>query len=280
MVAYETNGQLRNRQAARITCVTKPVRDVPENVPEAEIDALYGLPLEEFTNARNELAGGLRSQGKREAADWVGALAKPTSAAWAVNQVMRTQRDDARALLTAGERLRKAHADAAAGNTSAHDLRDAADAERAAVGRLSDAARGLARARGRGLSESVLDRVTQTLHAISADSETRSLVQAGRLSRERQATGTEAFVAPPSKRRRSDTRAGRPTEAQVRKVRERLQRAQREARDLRSERTRAARATADAEQALARAREDVRLADRRVADKETEIKELRRKLEP
>jgi hypothetical protein len=38
-------------------------------------------------------------------------------------------------------------------------------------------------------------------------------------------------------------------------------------------------ASANAERTLARAREDMRLADRRVADKETEIEELRRKLE-
>jgi hypothetical protein len=65
----------------------------------------------------------------------------------------------------------------------------------------------------------------------------------------------------------------------MRKVREQLKRAQREARDLRSARRRVERASANAERALARAREDTRLADRRVADKETEIEELRRKLE-
>lgn len=252
--------------------------DVPAAVPQDEVDALYGLPLEDFTKARNRLAGELRGRGEREAADWVGALAKPTAAAWAVNQVMRTQREDARALLAAGERLRKAHEDAAAGAARAHDLREAADAERAAVGRLSQAARGLVTSSGRGLSESVLERVSQTLHAISADSDTRSLAHAGRLSREREATGAGAFAVAPRQGRRRAARTGRPTEAQVRKARERLERAQEEARDLRSARTRASRATSNAERALARARKDMRLADRKVADKEAEIEQLRRKL--
>jgi hypothetical protein len=252
--------------------------EVPATVPEEEVDALYGLPLEDFTNARSELARTLRTRGDREAADWVGRLAKPTAAAWAVNQVMRTQRKDARALIDAGERLRKAHEDVAAGNAGAQELRDAADAERAAVRRLSQAAAGLTNVRGHGLSESLLDRVTQTLHAVSADSEARSLVSAGRLSRERQATGAGTFLALPSKARPRKPRTARPTEAQVRKARERLRRAEREARELRAARTRAARATSNAERTLARAREDVRLADRRVADKETEIEELRRKL--
>jgi hypothetical protein len=259
--------------------VTGATPGAPKAVPEEEVDALYGLPLEEFTKARNELAGELRSKGAREAAQWVGALSKPTTAAWAVNQVMRTQRKDASALLDAGARLRRAHEDAAAGKGDPQDLRDAADAERAAVGRLSQAARGLIDSRGRGLSESIIDRVVETLHAISADSDARSLAHAGRLSRERQATGTGFFVGAPTRGRRRETGARRPSPAQVRKARERLQGAQREARELRSARSRAARATADAERALARAREDMREAERKVADKESQIEGLRRKLE-
>jgi hypothetical protein len=259
--------------------VTDATPEAPESVPEDELDALYGLPLEEFTKARNKLAGELRSNGEREAAEWVGALTKPTTAAWAVNQVMRTQRKDARALMDAGDRLRKAHEDAAAGKGDPQDLRDAADAERAAVGRLSQAARGLINSSGRGLSEGIIDRVVETLHAISADTDTRSLAHAGRLSRERRATGTEFFVGAPGKGRRREAGARRPSPAQVRKARERLQGAQREARELRSARSRAARATANAERALARARDDMRDAERKVADKESEIEELRRKLE-
>jgi hypothetical protein len=38
---------------------------------------LYGLPLEEFTSARNELVRELRRAGKKGAADEVGALRKP-----------------------------------------------------------------------------------------------------------------------------------------------------------------------------------------------------------
>jgi hypothetical protein len=245
---------------------------------EQEIDELYGLPLERFTKARDELAAELRSRGEREAAAEVGKLAKPTAVAWAVNQVMRTQRKEARALLEAGERLRKAHEDVTSGDASAQDLRDAVNAERAAVERLSQAARGLTNANGRDLSESVLERVAQTLHAIAADSETRTLATAGRLSRERQTTGA-AFLAPPDEERSSARRRNSPSKAQVQKARERLQRAQRAARDLRSARTRTARATSTAEQALTRAREDLRHLDRELADKESEIEELRRKLD-
>jgi hypothetical protein len=249
--------------------------EVPAAVPEGAVDDLYGLPLEEFSKARNELAAGLRSEGERAAADWVSGLAKPSTAAWAVNQVMRTQRKDARALLEAGERLRKAHEDAAAGNLTADELRDAVEGERAAVGRLSQAARGLVSKSGRGLSEAIFDRVAETLHAVAADSEVRSLASAGRLSRERRVTGTSAFAAAPAKARRR----GGAGAAQLEKVREQLQRVQREAGELRSARVRAARATSDAEKALARAREDMRRTDSKVAQKEAEVEQLRRKLE-
>jgi hypothetical protein len=253
-------------------------QDIPAAVPEDEYDSLYGLPLEDFTKERNALAKELRARGEREAAGWVGNLTKPTTAAWAVNQVMRTQRKDADVLLDAGDRLRKAHEKAAAGRGSARDLREAAEAEREAVGTLSRAARGLTSAKGRFLSEGVLERVAETLRAISGDPETRSLARVGRLSRESRATVTAALAASTAARRR-DPKVSGPSPAEVRKARERLNRAQREVRDLRSARTHAARAIADAERALARTRKEGRQADRRVADKEAQIEELRRKLQ-
>jgi hypothetical protein len=239
-------------------------------------DALYGLPLEEFTSARKKLADELRASGDRDTAQQVAALSKPTTAAWAVNQVMRTQRKDARALLDAGERLRKAHEAAAAGKTGVGDLRAAVEAEREAIGRLTDAARGLTDTRGRALSENILERVTQTLHSVSVDSEVRSLAAAGRLSRDHQASGAGAFGGT-GKARGGKAAVTRPS-GQVQKMRDRLERARNQARELRSNRTRAARATSEAERALSRARREMREADRRVTEKEAEIEELRRKL--
>jgi chromosome segregation ATPase len=247
---------------------------------DKDVDVLYGLPLEQFTNARNELAAELRAKGDREAADSVKALVKPTRAAWAVNQVMRTQTKDARDLLDAGARLRKVHAGVTSGTASARDLRGAVESEREAVRRLTDAARGLMNTQGGELSESILERVTQTLHALSADSEVRSVADATRLSAERRVTSAGLLAAPASEgRSRKSASSARASAAGVRKARERLQRAQREARDLRSSRTRAARAVADVERALVRAREEMRKADQKVAEKETEVEELRRRLD-
>ena len=59
--------------------------------PDDAIDRLYGLPLEAFVGERDALAKELRAAGRRDEAAAVKALTKPTVAAWAVNQALRTQ---------------------------------------------------------------------------------------------------------------------------------------------------------------------------------------------
>jgi len=54
---------------------------------EDEIDALFKLPLGEFTPARNALAARLKKAGEQAEADAVKALPKPSVAAWVVNQL-------------------------------------------------------------------------------------------------------------------------------------------------------------------------------------------------
>jgi hypothetical protein len=138
---------------------------------------LYGLPLEEFTRARDALARRLRENGDRAAADAVRALPKPTVAAWAVNQLARRHLDDVAALLDAGAALRTAHERLLAGERDA-GLDEAAAAERAAIVRLVGHARAL------GASAQTLERVAQTLHAAAGSEEVRDALAAGTLARE------------------------------------------------------------------------------------------------
>ncbi|HEX8105745.1 MAG TPA: hypothetical protein VF533_24225, partial [Solirubrobacteraceae bacterium] len=56
---------------------------------DAEVDALFALPLEEFVPARDALAKALRAEKRREDAKAVAALRRPSLGAWAVNQVVR-----------------------------------------------------------------------------------------------------------------------------------------------------------------------------------------------
>src|SRR3954469_14734659 len=86
---------------------------------EGELDRLYGLPLNEFTAARGELAKDLRAQGDRERGQEGKTLRKPTAAVWLVNQLARERQLDVQRLLTAGESLTKSQAAAAAGRAAA-----------------------------------------------------------------------------------------------------------------------------------------------------------------
>jgi hypothetical protein len=143
---------------------------------------LYGLPLERFTQERNALAKQLRSERRGEEAAKVAALRKPTVEAWAVNQLVRTQRSELDALLHAGDRLAQAQADLLAGRSDPRALRDAVDAERTAVAALTERARGLLSLQGRGLTGAALEHVSETLHAAALDEDARAQVRDGCLN--------------------------------------------------------------------------------------------------
>jgi hypothetical protein len=94
------------------------------------IDELYGLPLSEFTQARNQAASGLRRAGRGAEADQVKALRKPSVAAAAVNRLVREHRRDVEAFLRAAATLRDAQF------AGKGDLQAATKDEREALERL------------------------------------------------------------------------------------------------------------------------------------------------
>src|SRR5438270_11457682 len=71
-------------------------------------DQLYALPIEEFTQARNDAATELRKAGRRDEAEEVKALHKPTAVAGAVNRLVRAHRDQVEDYLTAAAEVRDA----------------------------------------------------------------------------------------------------------------------------------------------------------------------------
>ena len=151
-----------------------------------EADKLYGLPLEDFVERRDALAKQLRADGRRDEADEVKALRKPPAVVWAVNQLMRTQRKAARALVDAADRAAKHPGD-----------RDALRAHHDALDQLASAGAGLLSGKGRGLSEDALLRVRSALHAASLDRDTREDFIAGRLSAEPAPAGFGAITGMP-----------------------------------------------------------------------------------
>jgi len=149
-----------------------------------DADDLYGLALEQFIPERGALAKALRADKRRKEAAAVAALRKPSGAAWAVNQLVRSQLASVQALFAAGDELRDAQARLLAGSGDGRALRAANERERAAVAELVDAARGLLSSDGHELSDAVLERVADTLHAAALDEDAREQVREGRLERE------------------------------------------------------------------------------------------------
>lgn len=161
-----------------------------------EPNDLYGLPLDEFTDRRNALAKALRREGRRDEAAAVAKLRKPSVAAWAVNQLVRTQVRDVDALFKAGDALQDAQADLLAKRGEPTTLRRAMEDERAAVERLVAKAGGLLDSGGHELTAPRLEQVTDTLHAAALDQDARIRVRDGCLDRELRHVGLGSLGAP------------------------------------------------------------------------------------
>jgi hypothetical protein len=148
----------------------------------SEVDDLYGLAGDEFVPRRDALAKRLRADGRGEEASAVAALRKPSVAAWAANQAIRSQPRAARELWSAGDELMTAHEAIIAGKKSGDALRAATTRHRAALRVLLTAAAGLLDHRGRSPTPQTLQLVESTLHAASLDPGLRPEATAGRLT--------------------------------------------------------------------------------------------------
>jgi hypothetical protein len=155
-------------------------------------DVLYGLPLDRFVPERTALARALRAEGRRDDAVVVTRARKPSVAAWAVNQLVRTQARAVTTLFEAGNAVREAQVKMLAGQGDGRTLRAAAEHERTAVEELVKAARGLLTSEGHGMSAAIIDRVADTLHAAALDDGARGQVREGRLERELRHAGLGA----------------------------------------------------------------------------------------
>ena len=262
-----------------------------------DVDDLYGLPLDEFVPARNALARELRNSGRREEAGEAGGVRKPSVAAWAVNQLARTQKREVGELFDAGDALRAAHEDVLAGRGGGGELRDAVERERAAVDALTGASRGLLTSQGHELSQTIIDRVADTLHAAALDDDARAQVTDGRLERELRhvgiglaTAGTLPARAPaparPKKpaidrgaeqraeRERAEARAA--ARATEREARRRLERAERATQVAAERRDRAAKSLDDAQAQLSDADAELEEARDQLGEAEEALRELGR----
>ncbi|MCO7274825.1 MULTISPECIES: hypothetical protein [Cellulosimicrobium] len=151
---------------------------------DALVDGLFALPLEQFVVARTAAAKEIKASGDAVGAERVARLAKPTVAAWVVNQVARERPDDVAALVSLGDELRDATADRDRTRIRTLDRLRRERVERV-VGELRDAGE----VAGRAVSATALDRLAETLTAAVMDPDAGALVRAGRLSQALQHVG-------------------------------------------------------------------------------------------
>jgi hypothetical protein len=156
---------------------------------EAAIDRLYGLPLSEFVQARNQVAADLRGKGDSEGAARVAALKKPSVSAWAVNQLARSHQVEVRRLIKAGEALEVAQKGALSGRSA--DFSRTKEEESEALRRL-----------GRALTEvapeatpATVERALNSLRAGAATDTGRIHLKEGRLTEDLTPPGFESLGA-------------------------------------------------------------------------------------
>lgn len=149
---------------------------------EDDVDALFKLPLAEFTGARNDLAARLKREGRANDSNFGKALAKPSISAWAVNQLHWNHREAFDRLLSTSQRFRQSQTSHPAARMA--DLRESLDARGEALSHLSDLATVLLREAGHNPTPDTIHRITTTLEALSAHATLSDGPTPGRLTQD------------------------------------------------------------------------------------------------
>ncbi|MER6433470.1 hypothetical protein ABT272_37980 [Streptomyces sp900105245] len=171
---------------------------------DAVADELYALRPEEFVAARDRRALDARRSGERGLAAEIGALRRPSLAAWVSNLLVRREPDEVPPLLALGEELRRAHSE-----LDGPRLRRLARRQNEVIGALARQARRLAGQSGHPVGEGVQREVEETLHAALADADAAREWAAGRLVKPLHATvGFPAAGATPPDRRTATPASG------------------------------------------------------------------------
>lgn len=165
-----------------------------------ETQKLYALPRAEFTAARNARAKALKADDPELAAA-VAALPKPSLAAALLNELVREDPSEVRALVQSGKRLRAAQ-EAAVSRRRGADLNEAIAGHRRALERIQ---RDLRRRRP---GAATLEKATQTLRAASLDPELWPLLERGVLHEDLTAAGFGLDPGLVVERPRRQARAG------------------------------------------------------------------------
>jgi hypothetical protein len=144
----------------------------------AAVEQLYAAPPAQFTPLRSELVAQAKSAGEKELAASIGALRKPTVAAWAVNHFVRGHSDELEEFRTFAELIREAQR-----SLDADQLRVLGRERSKRVDALADRIAEVAAAEGQKLGAGAAQEVRDTLTALIADDDAEASVLTGSLVR-------------------------------------------------------------------------------------------------
>ncbi len=146
-------------------------------------DGLYGLPLSDFTPARDAKAKELKgvALGSR-----VKAFKKPSTAAWVVNLLVRREHEQVDQVLAVGAALRDAQA-----SMSGDELRALTKQRRQLTAAVTNQARRRATEEGVKVTQAVADQVEATLTAAMLDEDCGRAVRSGLLVAALSTTGVD-----------------------------------------------------------------------------------------
>ncbi len=142
----------------------------------AAVEQLYAVPPARFTPLRSELVAEAKSAGEKDLASSIGALRKPTVAAWAVNHFVREHGDEVDELRSFAALLREAQR-----TLDADQLRLLGRERAKRVDALADRIAEVAAQEGQKLGAGVAQEVRETLTALIADEEAEASVVTGSL---------------------------------------------------------------------------------------------------
>jgi hypothetical protein len=166
---------------------------MPARAPKIddEVRDLYQGPLGQFTGGRQALAKRLRQAGDARAAEVAG-LAKPPLSAWAVNRLFASEPKGVAALVGAGERARAAQRKVVAGDPAA--LRQAIEAARAEVERLTRRGTTILAEADRAPGEAIVERLRTNLEALAFNPAAAPVAERGWLDEDLEPPGFEVLA--------------------------------------------------------------------------------------
>jgi DNA repair exonuclease SbcCD ATPase subunit len=158
-------------------------------------DELYAVPPEEFVTLRKTRQDEAKADGDKALAKEIGALPKPSAAAWACNLLVREQRAEIEGLVDLGDLLREAQENLAGDQLRALDVQ-----RRQLLTALTRQARALTNGQGHPVSTAVATQIEETLRAAMSDPEAGQALLTGRLTSPMTYSGMGTTVAKPDLR--------------------------------------------------------------------------------